>query len=528
MSNVVLGEELARFAVDRGGGLAAAMVLAEAVSWQGRGDEAEAALVDAEPGDDADEWLIARWGCLRAANLFWGCGDIEAAARVLTDVKNRVESEAAIHLVTALEVSNGFFCGDVETTLSVGLGLCESDLLPQATVVAAIPTCGALVAVGRFSEVHRVADAGLRAAALEGMGLHRFDIGLAEIMSATAAGEFSAAERVWKRYAAIATGVPEVDAILHAMRGFVQLRRGDLPSACAAFRDSKAILSQGFPSPWVVLVAVLHAQAEGERGDSEAATAALRGAEEAYGPHVAVFLPELELARAWQQASLGETTAAQTHALRAAQVAERAGMRAVQMRALHAAVRFGDRSQAMALEKLATVLDTPLAAVIAAYAHGLTKHDGEQVDAAAHQFADLGALAFAADASAQAVGEYARRGERGKEIESSTWAYGLASQCGLRTPALEAAARPLPLSGRERQIAMLVAAGLSNRQIAARLVVSVRTVEGHLYRLFTKLGINNRDQLIHLTSRHLLGNNTLSMRLDDAASKEPPDRHAAG
>jgi hypothetical protein len=56
----------------------------------------------------------------------------------------------------------------------------------------------------------------------------------------------------------------------------------------------------------------------------------------------------------------------------------------------------------------------------------------------------------------------------------------------------------------------------------------VRTVEGHLYRLFTKLGINNRDQLIHLTSRHLLGNNTLSMRLDDAASKEPPDRHAAG
>ncbi|HEV7582842.1 MAG TPA: ATP-binding protein, partial [Mycobacterium sp.] len=110
MSNVVLGEELARFAVDRGGGLAAAMVLAEAVSWQGRGDEAEAALVDAEPGDDADEWLIARWGCLRAANLFWGCGDIEAAARVLTEVKNRVESEAAIHLVTALEVSNGFFC----------------------------------------------------------------------------------------------------------------------------------------------------------------------------------------------------------------------------------------------------------------------------------------------------------------------------------------------------------------------------------------------------------------------------------
>ncbi|WP_459977385.1 response regulator transcription factor, partial [Mycobacterium avium] len=41
----------------------------------------------------------------------------------------------------------------------------------------------------------------------------------------------------------------------------------------------------------------------------------------------------------------------------------------------------------------------------------------------------------------------------------------------------------------------------SNREIADRLVISVRTVEGHLYRLFTKLGINNRDQLIQLIRR---------------------------
>ena len=45
---------------------------------------------------------------------------------------------------------------------------------------------------------------------------------------------------------------------------------------------------------------------------------------------------------------------------------------------------------------------------------------------------------------------------------------------------------------------MLVVAGLSNHQVADRLFVSVRTVEGHLYRIFAQLGIDDRDQLIHL------------------------------
>jgi DNA-binding CsgD family transcriptional regulator len=47
---------------------------------------------------------------------------------------------------------------------------------------------------------------------------------------------------------------------------------------------------------------------------------------------------------------------------------------------------------------------------------------------------------------------------------------------------------------------MLVEAGWSNREVADRLFVSVRTVEGHLYRIFAKLGIDDRDQLIHLLS----------------------------
>jgi DNA-binding NarL/FixJ family response regulator len=58
-----------------------------------------------------------------------------------------------------------------------------------------------------------------------------------------------------------------------------------------------------------------------------------------------------------------------------------------------------------------------------------------------------------------------------------------------------AAARPLPLSKREREVALLVAAGFSNRDIADRLVISVRTIEGHVYRACAKLGVADRGGL---------------------------------
>ena len=51
------------------------------------------------------------------------------------------------------------------------------------------------------------------------------------------------------------------------------------------------------------------------------------------------------------------------------------------------------------------------------------------------------------------------------------------------------APRIAPLTPREHEVAALAARGLPNAQIAARLVLSTRSVESHLYRAMTKLGV---------------------------------------
>ena len=48
---------------------------------------------------------------------------------------------------------------------------------------------------------------------------------------------------------------------------------------------------------------------------------------------------------------------------------------------------------------------------------------------------------------------------------------------------------------------MMIGEGLSNRAIAERLTVSVRTVESHIYRAMAKTGTTSRDELAGLLSR---------------------------
>lgn len=74
--------------------------------------------------------------------------------------------------------------------------------------------------------------------------------------------------------------------------------------------------------------------------------------------------------------------------------------------------------------------------------------------------------------------------------------------CGL-APRSGHGAGPAPLTPAEAQVAELVAEGLTNREVAGRLHVSVKTVESHLARCFTKLGVRTRTAMAMRWAEHV-------------------------
>ena len=93
LTNVTLGERLARAAVNRGGGLVASELLARSLLWQGHAAEAEETLNSFDP-DALDERDLVRWGLARIANLHWSMGDAERADEVLELLCEKVDSPA--------------------------------------------------------------------------------------------------------------------------------------------------------------------------------------------------------------------------------------------------------------------------------------------------------------------------------------------------------------------------------------------------------------------------------------------------
>ena len=115
---------------------------------------------------------------------------------------------------------------------------------------------------------------------------------------------------------------------------------------------------------------------------------------------------------------------------------------------------------------------------------------------AAERFAAMGAYLVAAEAALAAAEAFRRDGgQRAAAAIAGKGERWLDSCEGASTPALAAPSATVPLTKREREVALLASDGFSSKDIADRLFLSVRTVDNHLQNVYTKLGVSNRAAL---------------------------------
>ena len=105
-------------------------------------------------------------------------------------------------------------------------------------------------------------------------------------------------------------------------------------------------------------------------------------------------------------------------------------------------------------------------------------------------------LVLAAEAAAELADMHRARAESRLATAAQQRAADIAERAGgLHTPALARGDGIEPLTAREREVALLAAAGRSSRDIGDRLGLSTRTVDTHLARVYRKLGIAGRSEL---------------------------------
>lgn len=102
-----------------------------------------------------------------------------------------------------------------------------------------------------------------------------------------------------------------------------------------------------------------------------------------------------------------------------------------------------------------------------------------------------------ADSSFQSFCECIQRVHRGEVFASNKQlGYLLESVCQLPTMRVVGATGEILLTSREEQVVALVTDGLSNRDVASELGLSEHTVKKYLFRIFEKLGISSRVELV--------------------------------
>lgn len=499
LADLPLADRLAEAAVLAGAGPEAQFLRAHALSWLSRGQEAEEVLADVPVSLLTDEDR-ARFTYLRASNMLWALGD-SARAKEIIDGASEISAGQARDCVDALRAIYWFAMDrpDAATLPSKSLAL---DDLPA---IVGTETAWALAAVsadaGRTTEAVAIASAGYAVASRCFDAPHmRFNIADAHISALLLAGLIGEALDVAERVREQAADLPGAAQLLGAaVSGRAALGAGRLDTACLLLDDAAAALcASGHAIGWGYRYHVPRTMALAMRGSTDEAAAALAAIDTLQRPFRALDY-ERSLSRAWVAAGQGAATEAIAILLSAAEKASASMQFAAEVLCLQTATQFGFRSSAVRLAELEAIVEGPRVSIAARFSAAMRDGDANELALVSKNFETMGDLVAAVDAAAHAAMAYRHQDLRGSALTCATRAEALAGRCGgADTPALRQAREPLPLTDREREIVSLLGKGLTSREIAARLNLSVRTVEGHVYHAMTKTSAASREELAAL------------------------------
>jgi DNA-binding CsgD family transcriptional regulator len=293
---------------------------------------------------------------------------------------------------------------------------------------------------------------------------------------------------------------PSLRGILAGFRGGALLLRGHARAALVELQRSSRALAENDWFGQRPLAEAMRARAAVFAGELAVADEAIQAADAAFAADPqrgARTLPYIELSRSWLLAAQGEVPAAGDRCLNLAGVLELVA-KPVAVEVLHAAVRLGRAGDAVdGLERLAGAVDAPFVAVLARHARALADGDADRLAAAAAGLEAQGTELLAAEAYRSTANAYGRVGKGASSSSAARRCDELLQRCGRpRSPGLEpVVAMGEELTGREREVARLAAAGRTSPEIAGALYLSVRTVDTHLLRVYRKLMIEGRHQL---------------------------------
>jgi DNA-binding CsgD family transcriptional regulator len=488
--DAALAESLARRAVASEGGdtAAAAMTLAEIMAVSGRPDEAASLLGSLPTGSsrqrcrqEADLALVLAFGLNRPKDA------AERLEALLDDLDDRdwafVASQIPLMWLLAGEIHRARQAAE---DLLADERASDSDRLSaELVLIPALNLLGQPVtALDRASHVvPRLADhpafneymVGQLATAVPTGHRYVGDLDLAE-----ATGQ-QLYDRFMERGAGMLRGV-------YALRlGQIALWRGALARAEQHFLEAVTALGGDALTRGCAVDHVRYTRALTLRPDMPGAL-----------PPGALYAVEHGFLSAAVEAATGELSYARSLALGAARRGLATGHVANAVFALYEAARHGAAPAADELARDLPPLEGRLLPALVASVAALADRDHVRLEDLSVRLEELGCLLHAAELAAAAATAAAGEGLATAAARLRTRAQELVEHCDgastelLRNPVGDG------LTTREREVAGFAARGLTDVEIAARLSVSRRTVETHLYRVYAKLGISGRRDLAPL------------------------------